>query len=63
MGMIFNQLGNLFEVEKNKNLDHKVLRFHSLKQLLQFLGLVDLEHLKNNVAIMYPTMKNVATKG
>ncbi len=61
--MNFNQLGNLFEVEKNKNLDHKVLRFHSLKQLLQFLGLMDLEHSKNNVAIMYPTMKNVATKG
>jgi hypothetical protein len=31
MGMNFSQLGNAFEVEKNKKLDHKVLGFHSLK--------------------------------
>jgi hypothetical protein len=47
MGMNLSQLGNAFEVEKNKMLDHKALGFHSLKQLLtplQFLGIVDIEH-------------------
>jgi hypothetical protein len=40
MGMNFSQLGNVFEVEKNKKLDHKALGFFSFKQLftsLQFL--------------------------
>jgi hypothetical protein len=31
MGMNINQLGNAFEVETNKKLDHKTPRFHSLK--------------------------------
>jgi hypothetical protein len=64
--MNFSQLGNAFEIEKSMKLDHKALGFHSLKQLLtspQFLGLVDIEHPSNNVAIMYPTTKDaVATR-
>jgi hypothetical protein len=31
MGMNLNQLGNAFEVEKNKTLNHKALGFHSFK--------------------------------
>jgi hypothetical protein len=61
MGMNLNQLGNVFEVEKNKKLDHKALGFRSFKQLfksLQFLGLVDIEHPSNNVVIMYLATKN-----
>jgi hypothetical protein len=63
MRMNINQLGNAFEVEKSKKLDYKGLGFHSVKQLFtspQFLGLMDIEHLNDNVVIMYPTIKNVA---
>jgi len=47
MRMKLNQLGNVFEVEKNKMIDDKALGFHSLKQFftpLQFLSIVDIEH-------------------
>jgi len=64
MGMNFSQLGNVFEVENNKKLNHKALKFHSFKQLFtspQSLGLMDIEHQSNNVVIMDPTMKNAGT--